>query len=190
MLNTIPNPLRRYLTNNKREQLQPLLEHLLNKTHKCFQSCTSSNNIIYYTHTFIEGEPVVTVVVQCPACNQLTYLLYTLDNFNTPIYRESFISIPFIRTFLNNYSPYTLKMSSQIYQYLLHVLNNYYLNIQIRKNKRAKYVNIIDILDYCFSNTLLLQPLIFLKHLIITNLLLLYGCHIFYLLLQTYLINI
>ena len=106
------------LTNNKREQLQPLIEHLLNKTHKCYQSCTASNNIIYYTYTFIEGEPVVTIIVQCSACNQLTYLLYTLDNFNTPIYRESFISVPFIRKFLRSYSPYTLTMSSSLYQYL------------------------------------------------------------------------
>ena len=152
------------------EKLQLLQAHVLNKTHKCFQSCIPhSNNIIYYTHTFIEGEPVVTVVVQCPKCKQLTYLLYTLDNYNTPIYRESFISIPFIRIFLNNYSPYPLKMSSQLYQYLLHVLNNYYLNVQIRKNKRAKYVNIIDIFDYCFENTLLIQPLLFLKHFMLSD---------------------
>ena len=159
MLNNIPN--------NKREQLQPLIEHLLNKTHKCFQSCIPhSSNIIYYTHThtFIEGEPVVTVIIQCPKCKQLTYLLYTLNNCNTPIYRENLISIPFIRIFLRNYSPYTLKMSSQLYSYLASTLNNYYLNIQIRKNKRAKYVNILDIFDYCFENTLLLQPVLFLKH--------------------------
>ena len=152
------------------EKLQLLQEHVLNKTHKCFQSCIPhSSNIIYYTHTFIEGEPVVTVIIQCPKCNQLTYLLYTLDNCNTPIYRESFISIPFIRTFLNNYSPYTLKMSSQLYQYLLRVLNNYYLNVQIRRNRREKYVNIIDILDYCFEHTLLLQPLLFLKHFMMSD---------------------
>ena len=169
MLNEIPNPLRRYLTSAKMEQLQLLREYVLNKTHKCFQSCTASNNIIYSTYTFIEGEPVVTVVVQCPVCNQLTYLLYTANSYNTPIYRESFISIPFIRIFLNNYSPYPLKMSSQLYSYLASTLNNYYLNIQIRKNKRAKYVNIIDIFDYCFENTLLLQPLLFLKHFMLSD---------------------
>ena len=158
------------IPNNKREQLQPLIEHLLNKTHKCFQSCIPhSSNIIYYTHTFIEGEPVVTVIIQCSKCKQLTYLLYTLDNRNTPIYRESFISIPFIRIFLNNYSPYPLKMSSHLYQYLLHVLNNYYLNIQIRGNKRAYYEEVSDVFNYCCSNTLLLQPLLFLKHFMLSD---------------------
>ena len=158
------------IPSNKREQLQPLIEHLLNKTHKCFQSCTPhSSNIIYYTHTFIEGEPVVTVIIQCSKCKQLTYLLYTLDNRNTPIYRESFISIPFIRIFLNNYSPYPLKMSSHLYQYLLHVLNNYYLNIQIRGNKRAYYEEVSDVFNYCCSNTLLLQPLLFLKHFMLSS---------------------
>lgn len=170
MLNTIPNPLRRYLTSAKMEQLQLLREYVLNKTHKCFQSCTPhSSNIIYSTYTFIEGEPVITVVVQCPVCNQLTYLLYTANSYNTPIYCESLISIPFIRIFLNNYSPYPLTVSSSLHQYLSHILNNYYLYLQIRNNKRAKYVNIIDIFDYCFENTLLIQPLLFLKHFMLSD---------------------
>ena len=153
------------VTVQQQEKLKLLQEHVLNKTHKCFQACVPhTNNIIFSTYTFVGEQPVVTVVVRCPKCKQLTYLLYTLDNRNTPIYRESFISIPFIRIFLNNYSPYPLKMSSHLYQYLLHVLNNYYLNIQIRGNKRAYYEEVSDVFNYCCSNTLLLQPLLFLKH--------------------------
>lgn len=169
MLNSIPNPLRRYLTSAKMEQLQLLREYVLNKTHKCFQSCTASNNIIYYTYTFIEGEPVVTVVVQCPVCNQLTYLLYTSNSYNTPIYRESFLSVPFIRTFLKNYSPYPLSETSLLYQYLTITLNNYYLYLQVKKNKRAYYEEVSDIFNYCCSNTMLLQPLLLLKHFLISS---------------------
>lgn len=158
------------LTIQQQEKLKLLQEHVLNTNHKCFQACIPhTNNIIFSTYTFIEGEPVITVVVRCPVCNQLTCLLYTANSYNTPIYCESFISIPFIRIFLNNYSPYPLTVSSSLHQYLSHILNNYYLYLQIRNNKRAKYVNIIDILDYCFENTLLIQPLLFLKHFMLSD---------------------
>ena len=60
-------------------------------------------------------------------------------------------------------------MSSHLYQYLLHVLNNYYLNIQIRGNKRAYYEEVSDVFNYCCSNTLLLQPLLFLKHFMLSD---------------------
>lgn len=167
-MNTLPLPLssQQY----QHEKLNFLQAYLFNKEHKCFQSCTPlTKNIIYSTYTFIEEEPIITVIVKCPKCNQLTYLLYTPTNYNTPIYREQWISIHFIRSFLRNYSPQPFTMSSPLYLYLLCTLDTYYLRLQIRNKKKANYTLVNDILNYCFTYTLLIQPLLFLKHLLFSS---------------------
>ena len=154
------------LTIQQQEKLKLLQEHVLNTTHKCFQACVPrTNNIIFSTYTFVGEEPIVTVVVRCPECKQFTYLLYTLDNCNIPIYRENFISIPFINSFFKNYSPDKFDITIPFYHHLISTLNNYYMHLLIKQKRKPKYYeSITSILSYCQKHTILTQPISFLKN--------------------------
>ena len=41
--------------------------------------------------------------------------------------------------------------------------------MQVKKNKRAYYEEVSDVFNYCCSNTMLLQPLLLLKHFLISS---------------------
>ena len=159
------------VTVQQQEKLKLLQEHVLNKTHKCFQACVPhTNNIIFSTYTFAGEEPVVTVIIQCPKCNQLTYLLYTLDNCNIPIYRENYINIPFINSFFKNYSPDKFTITITFYQHLISTLNNYYMHLLIKQKRKPKYYeSITSILSYCQKHTILTQPISFLQNLLYSD---------------------
>ena len=159
------------LTVQQQEKLKLLQEHLLNKTHKCFQACIPhTNNIIFSTYTFVGEEPIVTVVVRCPKCNQLTYLLYTLDNCNIPIYRENYANIPFINSFFKNYSPDKFDITIPFYQHLISTLNNYFMHLLIKQKRKPEYyVSIPSILSYCHKHALLAQPILFLQNMLYSD---------------------
>ena len=155
----------------QQEKLNLLQTHVLNTTHKCFQACVPrTNNIIFSTYTFAGEEPLVTVIIQCPKCKQLTYLLYTLDNCNIPIYRENFISIPFINSFFKNYSPDKFDITIPFYQHLISTLNNYYMHLLIKQKRKPEYyVSITSILRYCQKHALLTQPISFLQNMLYSD---------------------
>lgn len=159
------------LTVQQQEKLKLLQEHVLNINHKCFQACIPhTNNIIFSTYTFIGEEPIVTVVVQCPKCHQLTYLLYTFDSPNIPIYRENYANIPFINSFFKNYSPENFNTSSLFYQYLIGTLNNYYMHLLIKQKRKPKYfVSIVQMLNYFQKHTILTHPISFLQNLLYSD---------------------
>lgn len=159
------------LTLQQQEKLKLLQEHVLNTTHKCFQACyPHTNNIIFSTYTFAGEEPVVTVVVRCPKCKQLTYLLYTLDNCNIPIYRQNYTNIPFINSFFKNYSPDKFTITIPFYQHLVGTLNNYYMHLLLKQKRKPKYfVSITRILSYCQKHALLAQPISFLKNMLYSD---------------------
>ena len=151
----------------KQEKLKLLQEHVLNTTHKCFQACyPHTNNIIFSTYTFVGEQPVVTVVVRCPKCKQLTYLLYTFDSPNIPIYRENYANIPFINSFFKNYSPENINNSPLFYQHLICTLHNFYMHLLIQgeRKKQKSFVSIPSILGYCRTHTLMTQPISFLQN--------------------------
>lgn len=157
----------------QQEKLKLLQEHVLNTTHKCFQACyPHTNNIIFSTYAFVGEEPVVTVVVRCPKCHQLTYLLYTFDSPNIPIYRQNYANIPFINSFFKNYSPENINNSPLFYQYLVGTLNNYYTYLLLKDKQQRKqkhYVDIAQILGYCRTHTLMTQPISFLKNILYSD---------------------
>ena len=159
------------LTVQQQEKLKLLQEHVLNTNHKCFQACyPRTSNIIFSTYTFIGEEPIVTVVVRCPKCKQLTYLLYTLDNCNIPIYRENYANIPFINSFFKNYSPENINNSPLFYQHLIGTLNNYYMHLLIKQHRKSKYfVSIVQMLNYCKKHTILAHPISFLQNLLYSD---------------------
>ena len=156
------------LTVQQQEKLKLLQEHVLNTNHKCFQACyPRTSNIIFSTYTFIGEEPIVTVVVRCPKCKQLTYLLYTFDSPNIPIYRENYANIPFINSFFKNYSPENINNSPLFYQHLIGTLNNYYMHLLIKQHRKSKYfVSIVQMLNYCKKHTILAHPISFLQNLL------------------------
>ena len=159
------------LTIQQQEKLNLLQTHVLNTNHKCFQACIPrTNNIIFSTYTFVGEEPIVTVVVRCPECRQLTYLLYTLDNCNIPIYRENYANIPFINSFFKNYSPDKFNITIPFYQHLISTLNNYYMHLLIKQKRKPKYYeSITSILSYCQKHTILAHPISFLQNLLYSD---------------------
>ena len=159
------------LTVQQQEKLKLLQEHVLNTTHKCFQACyPHTNNIIFSTYTFVGEEPVVTVVVRCPKCHQLTYLLYTFDSPNIPIYRQNYANIPFINSFFKNYSPDKFDITIPFYQHLVGTLNNYYMHLLLKQKRKPKrYVSIAYVLGYCQKHTILTHPISFLQNLLYSD---------------------
>ena len=159
------------LTVQQQEKLKLLQEHVLNTNHKCFQACyPRTSNIIFSTYTFIGEEPIVTVVVRCPKCKQLTYLLYTFDSPNIPIYRENYANIPFINSFFKNYSPENINNSPLFYQHLIGTLNSYYMHLLIKQHRKSKYfVSIVQMLNYCKKHTILAHPISFLQNLLYSD---------------------
>lgn len=159
------------LTIQQQEKLKLLQEHVLNTNHKCFQACIPhTNNIIFSTYTFVGEEPIVTVVVRCPKCHQLTYLLYTFDSPNIPIYRENYTNIPFINSFFKNYSPDKFDITIPFYQHLISTRNNYYMHLLIKQKRKPKYyVSITQILSYCQRHTILAHPISFLQNLLYSD---------------------
>lgn len=155
----------------QQEKLKLLQEHVLNINHKCFQACIPhTNNIIFSTYTFVGEEPIVTVVVRCPKCHQLTYLLYTLDNCNIPIYRENYTNIPFINSFFKNYSPDKFDITIPFYQHLISTLSNYYMHLLIKQHRKSKYfVSIVQMLNYCKKHTILAHPISFLQNMLYSD---------------------
>ena len=159
------------LTVQQQEKLKLLQEHVLNTNHKCFQACyPRTNNIIFSTYTFVGEEPIVTVVVRCPKCKQLTYLLYTFDSPNIPIYRENYTNIPFINSFFKSYSPDKFNITIPFYQHLISTLNNYYMHLLIKQKRKPKYYeSITSILSYCQKHTILAHPISFLQNLLYSD---------------------
>ena len=155
------------LTVQQQEKLKLLQEHVLNTNHKCFQACyPRTSNIIFSTYTFIGEEPIVTVVVRCPKCKQLTYLLYTFDSPNIPIYRKNYIDIPFINSFFKQFSPDRFDITVPFYQHLICTLHNFYMHLLIQgeRKKQKSFVSIPSILGYCRTHTLMTQPISFLQN--------------------------
>ena len=159
------------LTVQQQEKLKLLQEHVLNTNHKCFQACyPRTSNIIFSTYTFIGEEPIVTVVVRCPKCKQLTYLLYTFDSPNIPIYRKNYIDIPFINSFFKQFSPDRFDITVPFYQHLICTLNNYYMHLLIKQHRKPKYYeSITSILSYCQKHTILTQPILFLQNMLYSD---------------------
>lgn len=155
----------------QQEKLKLLQEHVLNINHKCFQACyPRTSNIIFSTYTFVGEEPIVTVVVRCPKCHQLTYLLYTFDSPNIPIYRENYTNIPFINSFFKNYSPDKFTITILFYQHLISTLSNYYMHLLIKQHRKSKYlVSIVQMLNYCKKHTILAHPISFLQNMLYSD---------------------
>lgn len=155
------------LTVRQQEIFNLFQEHLSNITHKCFQSCTPhTNNIIYFNCIFVgEEEPIATVIVRCPKCKQLTYLLYR-RNYATPIYRKNYIDIPFINSFFKQFSPDRFDITVPFYQHLISTLHNFYMHLLIQgeRKKQKSFVDIPSILGYCRTHTLMTQPISFLQN--------------------------
>lgn len=174
--------------------LEEIQKELSRRVHVaiCFHEChwaesvTYTSNILYTRILIIAGVKTVLVIVKCPVCNTVSFVIYEYveTSGNPPylygIYRAKLETVFSILNFFKQYSPHISEIISPRTQevqlsfitssvrtcnkYLLLTLTNYYTYLLIKNKQKYKlqhsiFPNPFSVMQYCTHNTPTSSPI-------------------------------
>ena len=149
--------------------------HVISCSHECHwvESVTYTSNILYSKTLIISGVKTVFLIVKCPICNTISFLIYeyvepaTILPYPYCLFRGKFELIPHILNFFKQYAPHIseVQIPTDIIRtcskYLSFTLINYFTHLIIQtRDKQKKYeaTNTHTMVCYCASHTPSISP--------------------------------
>lgn len=145
----------------------------------CFHEClwaTSTNytsNILYSKTLIISGVKTVFLIVKCPICNTISFLIYeyvepiTILPYPYCLFRGKLELIPHILNFFKQYAPHISEVQvptdvvRTCSRYLSFTLINYFTHLAIKNKDKQKMYEAVDnntMVCYCASHTPSISP--------------------------------
>lgn len=140
----------------------------------CFHEClwatstTYTSNILYSKTLIIAGAKTVFLIVKCPVCNTISFLIYEYaEPYPYGLFRGKFELIPHILNFFKQYAPHISEVQVPTdtvrtsFRYLSYTLINYFTHLVIQnrdKQKLMEYTDTHAMVSYCASHTPSISP--------------------------------
>ena len=153
------------------EAIEKEMPHIVHCSHECSWATTTSaytSNILYSKTLIIAGVKTVFLIVKCPICNTISFLIYEYaEPYPYGLFRGKFELIPHILNFFKQYAPHISEVQIPTdvirtsFRYLSYTLINYFTHLVIQRGNKQKLLEYTDthaMLWYCLSHTPSISP--------------------------------
>ncbi len=158
------------------EAISKRIPHIVHCFHECSWATTTSaytSNILYSKTLIIAGVKTVFLIVKCPICNTISFLIYeyvepaTILPYHYCLFRGKFELIPHILNFFKQYAPHISEVQiptdvvRTCSRYLSFTLINYFTHLAIQNRDKYKLMEATDnnaMVCYCASHTPSISP--------------------------------
>lgn len=151
------------------EAINKEILHIVHCSHGCLQATTNyTSNILYSKTLIIAGVKTVFLIVKCPVCSTISFLIYEYaEPYPYGLFRGKLELIPHILNFFKQYAPHISEVQIPTdvirtsFRYLSYTLINYFTHLVIQsgdKQKLMEYTDTHAIVSYCASHTLPVSP--------------------------------
>ena len=151
------------------EAINKEILHIVHCVHGCSWATTNyTSNILYSKTLIIAGVKTVFLIVKCPICNTISFLIYEYaEPYPYGLFRGKFELIPHILNFFKQYAPHISEVQIPTdvirtsFRYLSYTLINYFTHLAIKnrdKQKLMEYTDTHAMLWYCLSHTPSISP--------------------------------
>ena len=135
----------------------------------CLWATTNyTSNILYSETLIIAGVKTVFLIVKCPICNTISFLIYEyVEPYPYGLFRGKLELIPHIHNFFKQYAPHISEVQIPTdvirtsFRYLSYTLINYFTHLVIQNGNKQKLMEATDthaMLWYCASHTPSISP--------------------------------
>ena len=151
------------------EAIHKEILHIVHCPHGCSWATTNyTSNILYSKTLIIAGVKAVFLIVKCPICNTISFLIYEYaEPYPYGLFRGKLELIPHILNFFKQYAPHISEVQVPTdvirtsFRYLSYTLINYFTHLAIKnrdKQKLMEYTDTYAMLWYCASHTPSISP--------------------------------
>ena len=151
------------------EAIHKEILHIVHCPHGCSWATTNyTSNILYSKTLIIAGVKTVFLIVKCPICNTISFLIYEyVEPYPYGLFRGKLELIPHIHNFFKQYAPHISEVQVPTdvirtsFRYLSYTLINYFTHLVIQsgdKQKLMEYTDTYAMLWYCASHTPSISP--------------------------------
>ena len=151
------------------EAIEKEILHIVHCPQGCLWATTNyTSNILYSKTLIIAGVKTVFLIVKCPICNTISFLIYEyVEPYPYGLFRGKLELIPHIHNFFKQYAPHISEVQVPTdvirtsFRYLSYTLINYFTHLVIQsgdKQKLLEYTDTYAMLWYCASHTPSISP--------------------------------
>lgn len=157
------------------EAIEKEMPRIVHCFHECLwaTSTTYTSNILYSKTLIIAGIKTIFLIVKCPICNTISFLIYeyvaptNILPYPYCLFRGKLELIPHIHTFFKQYAPHIseVQIPTDIIRtscrYLSFTLINYFTHLVIKNKHKQKLLEATDnhaMVCYCASHTPSISP--------------------------------
>ena len=152
------------------EAIHKEILHIVHCFHECSWATTNyTSNILYSKTLIIAGVKTVFLIVKCPICNTISFLIYEyVEPYPYGLFRGKLELIPHIHNFFKQYAPHISEVQVPTdvvrtsFRYLSYTLINYFTHLVIQsgdKQKLMEYTDTHAMVSYCASHTPSISPI-------------------------------
>ena len=151
------------------EAIHKEILHIVHCSHGCSWATTNyTSNILYSKTLIIAGVKTVFLIVKCPICNTISFLIYEyVEPYPYGLFCGKLELIPHIHNFFKQYAPHISEVQVPTdvirtsFRYLSYTLINYFTHLVIQSGNKQKLLEATDthaMLWYCASHTPSISP--------------------------------
>ena len=151
------------------EAISKRIPHIVHCFHECSWATTNyTSNILYSKTLIIAGVKTVFLIVKCPVCNTISFLIYEYSEpYPYGLFRGKLELIPHIFNFFKQYAPHISEVQVPTdvirtsFRYLSYTLINYFTHLVIQSGDKQKMYEATDthaMISYCASHTPSISP--------------------------------
>ena len=151
------------------EAIEKEILHIVHCVQGCLWATTNyTSNILYSKTLIIAGVKTVFLIVKCPVCNTISFLIYEyVEPYPYGLFRGKLELIPHILNFFKQYAPHISEVQVPTdvirtsFRYLSYTLINYFTHLVIQSGDKQKLLEATDthaMLWYCASHTPSISP--------------------------------
>lgn len=151
------------------EAIEKEMPRIVHCFHECSWATTNyTSNILYSKTLIISGVKTVFLIVKCPICNTISFLIYEyVEPYPYGLFRGKLELIPHILNFFKQYAPHIseVQIPTDIVRtcsrYLSYTLINYFTHLAIKNRDKQKMYEATDthaMVCYCASHTPSISP--------------------------------
>ena len=151
------------------EAIEKEILHIVHCSHECLWATTNyTSNILYSKTLIIAGVKTVFLIVKCPVCNTISFLIYEYaEPYPYGLFSGKLELIPHIHNFFKQYAPHISEVQIPTdvirtsFRYLSYTLINYFTHLVIQSGDKQKLLEATDthaMLWYCASHTPSISP--------------------------------
>lgn len=146
------------------EAIHKEILHIVHCPQGCLWATTNyTSNILYSKTLIIAGVKTVFLIVKCPICNTISFLIYEyVEPYPYGLFRGKLELIPHIHNFFKQYAPHISEVQVPTdvirtsFRYLSYTLINYFTHLVIQNKQKQKLMeatNTNAMVSYCASHT-------------------------------------